>query len=40
MEYDSGLIEVEFSACIAEDDTPCIVVDYTIAPRYDYDKLM
>lgn len=37
---DSGLIEVEFSACIAEDDTPCIVVDYTIAPRYDYDKLM
>lgn len=37
---DNGLIEVEFSACIAEDDTPCIVVDYTIAPRYDYDKLM
>lgn len=37
---DDGLIEVDFSACIAEDDQPCIVVDYMVAPRYEYDKLM
>lgn len=37
---DDGLIEVDFSACIAEDDQPCIVIDYMVAPRYGYDKLM
>ena len=37
---DNGLIEVEFSTCLAENDEPCVVIDYTVAPRYDYDKLM
>lgn len=37
---DDGLIEVEFSACLAEDDKPCLYVDYTVAPRYEFDKLM
>lgn len=34
-----GLIEVDFSSQIAEDGTPCIVVDYLIEPRYDFSKL-
>ena len=34
-----GVIELDFSSMIAEDGTPCIVVDYMVAPRYDYHKL-
>lgn len=37
---DDGLIEVDFSAQLADDGTPCIAMDYNIAPRYDYSKLM
>lgn len=37
---DDGLIDLEFNACLAEDDKPCLVIDYNIAPRYDFDKLM
>ena len=37
---DDGLIELDFSSQIADDGTPCIVVDYLIAPRYDFEKLM
>ena len=37
---DDGLIEVEFNACLAENDEPCVVVDYTVSPRYEFDKLM
>lgn len=35
-----GLINIRFSAQIAEDDTPCIVLDYDYAPRYDFRNLM
>ena len=35
-----GLMEVRFSSQIAKNDEPCIVVDYRIAPRYDFCKLM
>jgi hypothetical protein len=35
---EKGLIELDFSSHIAEDDTPCIVVDYLIPPFYDYYK--
>jgi hypothetical protein len=35
---DGGLIEVEFSSQIADDGRPCIVLNYTIAPRRDYYK--
>lgn len=35
-----GLIDVKFSSQIAKNDEPCIVVDYHIAPRYDFTKLM
>ena len=37
---DHGLVEVDFSSQIADDGTPCIVVSYNVAPRYDYSKLM
>ena len=37
---DDGLIEVDFTACLTDDDQPCIYVDYTVAPRYEFDKLM
>lgn len=33
---DSGLIELNFDACIANDDEPCIVVDYNIIPFKGY----
>lgn len=35
-----GLINLEFSSQLTEDDQPCVVIDYHIAPRYDYSKLM
>lgn len=34
-----GYIDMIFSAQIAENDEPCIVLDYRIAPRYDYRNL-
>lgn len=37
---DTGLIEPSFETCLAENDEPCIVLDYMVAPRYDFDKLM
>ena len=32
----NGLIEPTFSAQLADDGSPCLVLDYDIAPRYDY----
>ena len=37
---DSGLIEPDFNTCLADNDEPCIVIDYMVEPRYDFDKLM
>lgn len=34
----NDLIEIEFSSQIADDGTPCIVVDYKIAPNYNYSR--
>lgn len=34
-----GQIEVEFLAAKTEDGKPCLMLDYTVAPRYDYSKL-
>lgn len=36
---DEGLIEFDFSSQIAEDGRPCLVVDYSVAPRYGYDRI-
>ena len=33
---DRGLIDMKFSTQLSDDDRPCLVVDYSIAPRYDY----
>lgn len=37
---DDGLIKIEFNTCLADDGTPCLVVDYSISPKYDFDKFM
>lgn len=33
-------IDVDFSSHIADDGRPCIVVDYSVAPRYDYSSFV
>lgn len=35
---DDGLIEFNPSSQIADDGTPCIVLDFVAAPKYDYDR--
>lgn len=37
---ENGLINLEFSSRLAEDGTPCLVIGYRIAPRYDFRTLM
>lgn len=37
---DDGHIELDISTCLAENDEPCIVINYMVAPRYEFDKLM
>lgn len=37
---DQGLIEPSYSTCLTKDDKPCIVIDFMVGPRYDFDKLM
>ena len=34
-----GLIELNYYACLADNDEPCIAIDYNIAPEYDFDKM-
>ena len=36
---DDGLLEVDFTSKIADDGRPCLVMDYNIAPRYDFSRL-
>lgn len=37
--YKDGLVDIAFSSQLAEDGTPCLVMDYSIAPRYEYYKV-
>ena len=37
---DDGLLELEYGSQIAEDGTPCVVVNYRVAPKYGYSKFM
>ena len=37
---DDGLLELELSTCLTQDNEPCVVIDISIPPRYDFDKLM
>lgn len=34
-----GMLEVNFSTQIASNGKPCIVIQYNVAPKYDYEKL-
>lgn len=34
-----GFIELDFSSQLASDGTPCLVLDYRVAPRYDFNSL-
>ena len=34
------MIEPDFSSQIAEDGRPCVVLEYLVAPRYGFDKLL
>lgn len=36
---DIGPIDFNFSSQLAEDDTPCLVIGFQVAPRYDYRDL-
>lgn len=36
---DDGLLDVTFSAQLDEDNQPCIVLDYLVRPRYNYQDL-
>jgi hypothetical protein len=31
-----GYLKLQFSSHLANDGTPCLVIDYIVAPRYDY----
>jgi len=33
---DNGYIDLYFSSQLADDGTPCLVIDYQVAPKYDY----
>lgn len=37
---DDGKVEIEFSSQIADDGTPCIVIDYNIAPKDNFYKFI
>ena len=33
---DRGYIDIDFGSQLADDGTPCLVLEYALAPRYDY----
>lgn len=37
---DRGLIELDFSAQLSKDGTPCLVMDYLRAPEYNFDRVL
>lgn len=37
---DDGLVDIRFGSRLTDDGTPCVVLDYHIVPKYDFDKLM
>lgn len=37
---DDGLVDIIFDSRIADNGEACLVLDYHIVPRYDFDKLM
>lgn len=37
-DIDHGYIELSFSSHLADEGTPCLVIDYQVAPRYKYNR--
>lgn len=37
---DDGLLHLDFLTRLTNDDTPCLVIDYNIMPRYEYYKMI
>lgn len=37
-DLDDGNVEIEFSAQLANDETPCIVINYEVAPHHNFDR--
>jgi len=35
---DRGYIELNFSSQLTDDGNPCLVIDYQVAPRYEYNR--
>ena len=35
---DRGYIELDFSSQLTDDGNPCLVIDYQVAPRYEYNR--
>ena len=36
---DDGLVEMNYTSKLADDGTPCLSLEYNIAPRYDFSRL-
>lgn len=36
---DKGLLKLDYSSILTENDEPCLVIDYEVAPKYDYSSL-
>lgn len=36
---DDGLIDLSLDTCLTEDDEPCVVIEFTPAPKYDFDRM-
>lgn len=36
---DKGKVDIYFSSQLTDEGEPCLVMEYSIAPKYDYDKL-
>lgn len=34
-----GMIDLSFSSLVADDGTPCLVVDYQVSPKFGYSDL-
>lgn len=37
---DRGLIKIDYSSALTEHDEPCLVLNYSVAPQYNYYKLV
>ena len=38
--FDDGELKVEYSSIIDTDGTPCLVMSFNVAPKYDFFKIV